>query len=303
MSARMDDALAKVDTAHAQLIASAQVLGRVKAFMNDIADLPGVKVEFRCEGVNSTHFVGVSIEIEPVKALAAPVAASVAPETGAQSEAGAAPGANPDDAATPRDRDVVSKPVGGAKTPPAGASGSPAGSKRWTASEDATLIGQKLAGAKPLEIAELLGRDVKSVQNRIFRLRKKGQLDQGQPQNTAPSPSIPNSPKAVSAPPPAVAGDVPPPSSPAPAFGETNDPLRRVRLHLNDCADEGWTDREDLQLIEALSKGCKLDEVAALLRKNPVDVRARFLRLCPEPSVEVQARLIKVLLQRVRGEA
>lgn len=92
------------------------------------------------------------------------------------------------------------------------------------------------------------------------------------------------------------------PFAAAPAFGASLDPLQAAHDHLNQVRDPAWTERQDLVLIERLSCGFKLGHIAQELDKHFDLVKSRFLVLCPRPSIENQALLLKALLQRVAAD-
>lgn len=140
----------------------------------------------------------------------------------------------------------------------------------WTAQEDARLLQLKRDGKTNSQVADLLGRTARAIDNRLSRLRKS---------------------KAA----PAAAPDAAPIAA-APPQGWKAKAQRLACLRLEVLGwSGGWTPHLDLALIEGLTRGDKLRDVAEAIGMGREDARVRFAALVPEPSMEAQAAMIAVL--------
>lgn len=226
---------------------------------------------------------------------AAPSDTAKAP-TGAEGEAPA-----PEDAPAP--------PVAGGGAPQA----APQPEKRqlpplWTEDEGRIAVFMAAEGHKAEAIARHLGRP---VQGTIFRLRNKlaDKIAAARLEGTSgargPDP-LPDAPPAADLPPAALVAIAP--IAPAPAF----DPVppawwREAQNNLNALGyRRPFTATFDLQLVEELQRGTRLDVLAADTMISALDLKNRWRALLScvgtsegtKPTLEEQQRLLQILRHR-----
>lgn len=88
-----------------------------------------------------------------------------------------------------------------------------------------------------------------------------------------------------------------PPRVASPGLGASLDPLREIRMRVA-FLDDSFTEDQDLLIVENLVAGLKVVNVAATLHRSPEDVKARWHKLCPDPTPDSQKMLLDVLRER-----
>lgn len=149
----------------------------------------------------------------------------------------------------------------------------------WSDAEIDEMIALRLEGKSAAEIAPLIGRELKAVNNKLYRVKARIE---------------------------AAEGEAEPIPGPEPTGAADRVPLadQGVHAHLDDIgSDATWTPELDLEMCELLVSGEKAGNVAAILEVDKDHVIARWKRLCPNTHIDEQTRLLKALRIRAGKEA
>lgn len=274
---------------------------RIASFLHSLESIPGILVEYRSEDDGTSHFFDLSLELGPLPS-AATLLPAAEPSTGEEDRTVPAspvedlPEPEPVSEPAPEVEAPAPEPVAAARSKPA---------LFWTPERDAELRHRLKLGQSFRRIANALG--AKRVGPVAMRAKQLGIVIEtqstGEPVRAADKSDRTTEARdegvtVVQAP---TAGErhLPKSLEPPAAFGASLDRLRSVLLRLDHCRDPDWTDAQDHFLIEGLSLGRKLATIATTMKKPQDLVKARFRRLCPDPSMEAQALLIKALLHRL----
>lgn len=161
-----------------------------------------------------------------------------------------------------------------------------------------TVITMHERGANSGEIAKALGRDPRGFHHKVKAVIVENEAEAVQPD---PHPSA-HEPQPV-----AVAELVvePATSSCAPVrYGDLT-PSQRIELDrlFNLPRNDPFDLLTDIQIVQALGRGQKLAELALDLGIDAALIKARFALLCPEPTIEKQATVIRLLKLLREGPA
>jgi hypothetical protein len=187
----------------------------------------------------------------------------------------------------------------------------------WTAADDDWLVDaiaqNRVSRAKPYDAmmeaaAAHLGRSAGTISNRTSSvlkdriLTREGEIRRSARPADAP-PRAPTAAEAVAAPQPvrAVVEAVVPP---APQFDPVVPVWRReIEDRLNRLGNAApFTPQVDLALLEGLAKGHKLGWISSDLGIDFEPLKARFVRLVPEPGIVAQDRVLTVLRARAKAD-
>jgi hypothetical protein len=191
------------------------------------------------------------------------------------------------------------------------------GQRPWTAADDDWLVEavaqNRVSRAKPygamMEAAAAhLGRSAGTISNRTSSVLKDRILTREREirRSARPADAPPRAPtaaEAVAAPQPvrAVVEAVVPP---APPFDPVVPVWRReIEDRLNRLGNAApFTPQVDLALLEGLAKGHKLGWISSDLGIDFEPLKARFVRLVPEPGIVAQDRVLTVLRARAKAD-
>ncbi|MEO1024045.1 MAG: hypothetical protein AAFX07_00645 [Pseudomonadota bacterium] len=149
----------------------------------------------------------------------------------------------------------------------------------WSDAEVAILM-QAMDGGSVAEAARELNRPVTAAYAKAKALR-----------NSENSPADEPQPAKRDAPP----KDAPSSGRATPELGASLSADRKARRLYGDCESEVFTVAMDLRLVEGLMAGEKKHVLAAEFKLPENQVTARFRRICPDPTIENQGALLRVL--------
>lgn len=183
----------------------------------------------------------------------------------------------------------------------------PAQPPRWTPAEDLLLLSAKAKAVPVADIAARLGRAITACNKRTSDLRLRGvtvrtlravigpdALEWGTaPPDVASAPEAPAAAEAEPEPEPApeAAAGPAPPMMPVLSGSDRAVMARLQRL----MGRDGWTPDLDHELLTRLTRGEKLHVVATDLGLDTSACRDRFAALVPEPGIEAQAAVLRIL--------
>lgn len=320
-----DEALNEIRAAVQRQSRVERVMGRVRDLVQSLSAEPGLEFHFHSSQGDpddpdqlDAFFVELTVAVRPVRQIAAPP-----PDQGGAESGGAG---IPEGDAAPEPH-VPREAKGGSRTGGAAAGEARSAAQRrsadgrekapaepqnslaerfanqWSQDEDRKLCELRATGRTYLEISRELDRSKRACELRYNKIRRQEHSSVPPIEQAAPE-EAPNRGAVIAATAaPAPEAATPSPRGASPAFGASLDRLAAVEKHLDRCADDGWTDADDLHLVRALARGDKASHIATDLAIEPEAIIQRFRRLCPDPTPERQADLIRALSRRAEREA